>query len=216
MTKLKAILFDLDGTLRDTKDIIYEAMQHAIEALGRDRPTRGEIDPHIHHHTAVHKALANHVSLDEFEQIYHGKLYETWDEVMLYEAAVETLELLTEKGYQLAVVTSANTKGSVDFVQKRGIDHHFDAISGMSEGVKPKPAPDLVLRALEQIGCEPDAALMVGDLPADVQAAHAAGVRCVAITHGFGSREDLQDIGADYIIDSLMELPAVIDKIEAK
>lgn len=214
MPKTKIILFDLDGTLRDTKDVIYDAMQHAIEVLGSERPKRADIEPHIHHHTAVHKALAGHVSLDEFEQVYKEALHETWDDVCLFDAAVETLEILSGRGYRLAIVTSAGSQSSLDFVNKQGIAHHFDAISGMGDGLKPKPAPDLVLRALELAGCNPEDAVMVGDLAADVLAAHTAGVRCVAITHGFGSRESLEAAGADYIIDSLSALPSVIEQIE--
>lgn len=214
MPKLKAILFDLDGTLRDTKDVVYDAIQHAIEMISGEKPSREQIRPHIHHHSAVHKALARHVPIETFEKVYHDKLYKTWDDVALFEAAVETLEQLSAKGYLLAVVTSAGNKSSLDFVRKRGIAHHFAAISGVGDGIRPKPAPDLVLRALELIGCEPEAAVMVGDLPADVLAAHAAGVRCIAITHGFGLRDELEAAGADYIIDSLTELPAILTSLE--
>jgi len=215
MPKVNAVFFDLDGTLRDTEDAVYEAMQHAIETHTGKRPTRDELRPHVHHHTAVHKALLSHIPVDDFVQTYRGKLYQTWDSVDLFEAAIETVQVLSKKGYILAVVTSANQQGSIDFVRKWQLEEYFDAISGVSENMRPKPAPDLILNALSLTGCAPEAAIMIGDLPADVECAHAAGVRCIGITHGFGTREGLEAAGADYIVDRLADIPAVIEQIEA-
>lgn len=214
MSKVSTIFFDLDGTLRDTEDVVYDAMQHAVETHVGKRPTREELRPHIHHHTVVHKELVHGVPVDDFVNTYRGKLYQNWDNVTLFEAAMETVQTLSEKGYVLAVVTSANQQGSHDFVQKWGLDEYFDVISGLTETMQPKPAPDLILNALSLTGCKPEAAVMIGDLPADVMAAHAAGVRCIGITHGFGSRETLEAAGADFIVDSLAEIPPVIEQIE--
>lgn len=215
MPKVSAIFFDLDGTLRDTEDVVYDAMQHAVEKHTGKRPTRDELRPHVHHHTAVHKVLAGNVPEDDFVQTYRSKLYQVWDNVTLFEAVMETVHALSEKGYILAVVTSASHQSSVDFVRKWGLDEYFDVISAVTEEILPKPAPDLVLNALALTGCVPETAVMVGDLPADVTAAHAAGVRCIGITHGFGSREALEAEGADYIVDALAEIPAIIEQIES-
>lgn len=216
MPKISAVFFDLDGTLRDTEDTVYAAMQHAVEAHADRRPTRDELRPHIHHHTAVHKALANKVPVDDFVQTYRSKLYETWDNVALFETAKETVRALSEKGYILAIVTSASRQGSIDFVRKWKLDEYFDVISAVTDEIRPKPAPDLVLHALEMTACTPETVVMIGDLPADVTCAHAAGVRCVGITHGFGSREALESAGADYVVDSLSDIPAIIEQIEAE
>ncbi|MFZ1248919.1 MAG: HAD family hydrolase [Candidatus Saccharimonadales bacterium] len=210
-TKFKAILFDLDGTLRDTIDVIYDALEHAIEFHTGKRPGREVIAPHIHHHTAVHAALLPEVSLRDWEKTYYEKVEQKRDEWMLFHQTIEVLESLHAKGYALAIVTSARQDTSEEFLKQKGIHSFFASISGMREGVKPKPAPDLVLRALDEIGCEPAEALMVGDMTVDVTAAHAAGVQCVGITHGFGSREELEAAGADFIIDSLGELENYLD-----
>lgn len=215
MPKLDAIFFDLDGTLRDTEAVVYDAMQHAVEVHTGTRPARHELRPHVHHHTAVHKALVSSVPVDDFVDTYRGKLHQTWDDVAMFAAAAETVQLLSRTGYTLAVVTSASRQGSIEFVRKWGLDDYFDAISAVVEGIRPKPAPDLVLQALSLTGCHPDAAILVGDLPADVTCAHAAGVRCIGITHGFGSREELEAAGADYVVDSLTEIPTLIERIEA-
>ncbi len=84
----------------------------------------------------------------------------------------------------------------------------------MQDGMRAKPAPDLVLKALADLPCAPDEAVMIGDTPADIGAAHAAGVRCVAITHGLGKLDELIAAGADHIIHSLDELPAALDHLD--
>lgn len=214
MTKIKAILFDLDGTLRDTRDLMYTSMQTALEQHTGKRPTREDISRHVHHHSEVHKAFAGEVPFDEFERTFFEHFEEGRSDIKLYDKAKELLDNLRQSGLRLAVVTSARTTKSTEFVARHKLDEHFEVVSGVQEGVRPKPAPDLVLRALEHINCIPNEAIMVGDLPADVTAAHAAGVRCIAITHGFGLRSTLKEAGADYIIDSLMELPAAIETLE--
>lgn len=216
MPKINAVFFDLDGTLRDTEDVVYDAMQHAVEHHTGARPSRNDLRPHVHHHTAVHEALVSNVSVDDFVTTYRGKLYQSWNKVELFEAAMETIQTLSGKGYLLGVVTSANYEGSVDFVRQWNLDEYFDVISGVIAAIKPKPAPDLVLNALSLTGCKPAAAIMIGDLPADVACAHAAGVQCIGITHGFGSRKALKEAGADYIVDTLAEIPALLERIEAE
>jgi len=216
MPKVSAVFFDLDGTLRDSLDAVYGSLQHAVEVHTGKRPTRDDIRPHVHHHVAVHKALASNVPEDDFVQTFRDKLYPTQDDITLYDTAHETVRALHEKGYILAVVTSASHENSVDFVRKWALDEYFDAISGVTDTVHPKPAPDLILNALALTGCAPDETIMIGDLPADVACAHAAGVRCIGITHGFGLRDTLEAAGADYIVDTLTEIPALIEQIEAE
>ncbi len=216
MPKITAVLFDLDGTLRDTRDLMYTSMQTALEHHTSKRYTRDDINPHVHHHKAVHAALAGDVSFEDFERTFYEHFERGRSEIQLYDEVRELLDGFRQDGLQLAIVTSARATKSQEFIERHKLDAHFAVVSGMQDGVKPKPAPDLVLRALEHIGCAPEAAIMVGDLPADVLAAHAAGVRCVAITHGFGVRKQLEAAGADYIINTLSELPAIMKSINQK
>jgi HAD superfamily hydrolase (TIGR01662 family) len=211
--KIKAVLLDLDGTLRDTRDAIYGAYQHAIKThSGRD-VGRDEIKPHVHHHMVVHQAFANHVPADDFTATYMDKVYKDLAEVELYEGVEALLDDLRQAGYQLAIVTSAAQDKTEQFLERRGLAGRFQAIVGMTPDRQPKPAPDLLQTALEQLSCKSSEAIMFGDMTVDIAAAHAAGMPCVAITHGFATRQELEGAGADYIIDSLAKLPAILSDI---
>jgi len=216
MAKLKAVLLDLDGTLRDTRDAIYAAYQQAIKAhTGRDA-TRDEIKPHVHHHSVVHKAFAGHISFEQFEETYAGFVDPAIDAARLYAGAESLLGRLRAEGYKIAIVTSASQQKTEKFLETLKIADKCDSIVGMNRERKPKPAPDLLEIALRELRCRPAEAIMVGDMVVDIQAAHAAGMRGVGITHGFATRAELALAGAEIIIDTLAQLPAAIKEIEAK
>lgn len=206
----QAVLFDLDGTLRDTRKVIYESVLYALQAHGAGNLTAADIDPYIHHHTAVHQKFLPSVDLDSFETTYKRRLHDSWAEVEFFPQTLETVRTLRNQGYKLAVVTSASQQGTEDFLRARGVDRLFDSISGVRQGVDPKPAPDLVEDALKKLGLQPEAAIMVGDMAADVTAATAAGLKCIGVSYGFNTATELKHAGAIKIIDSLAELPTLL------
>lgn len=213
MARPKAILFDLDGTLRDTQEVFYGAVLHALKVHGAGELTKEDIGPYMHHYTAVYQKFLSHIELEVFEKTYRSKLRERWMEVAFFPHAVEITRALHSEGYHLAIVTSATQQGTEEFLQDRGISEYFEAISGVRPGIAPKPAPDLVQDALIKLGCGAESAIVIGDMVADIEAAHAAGVPCVGVTYGFAGRKALEDAGADYIIDSLAKLPALLHTI---
>lgn len=212
--KLKAILFDLDGTIRDTREIIYPALEHAIKVHTGKTPTRAEIKPYVHHHTEVHKALAHNVLEEDFVATYTDQIEAMRSTMKLYPEASELINQLHAKGYKLGMVTTAATGGT--FMAEQGMDGIFDVIVGGNDTNEHKPHPAPVFKALELLDVRPAEAIMIGDLSVDIQAANGAGIKTtIAITHGFGSMEELKQAGATYIVDSLKEVLDVISRIEA-
>jgi HAD superfamily hydrolase (TIGR01509 family) len=214
VAKINAILFDLDGTLRDTKDIIVEAYQYAVEVHNGQRPSLDELQPYIHHHTEVHKGLSAHIDYDSWLETYRSRLSTAWMEAPFFEHAEKSLAELKMAGLRLAVVTSAEYERTIEYLSYRNIDQHFEVVVAMRDGFRPKPAPDMMLEALRQLGCAPEETIAIGDMITDVQAAHAAGIRCIGITHGFASREELETAGADVIIDSLAGFLGHIEQMQ--
>ncbi|QQS20272.1 HAD family hydrolase [Candidatus Saccharibacteria bacterium] len=210
MASVKAILFDLDGTLRDTKDIIIEGYMHAVERHSGYRPSLEELQPYIHHHTEVHRGLSSEVDYGDWLETYRLKIEGAWRDSPFFEHAEAVLEELKMAGYRLAVVTSADYDRTIEYLSYRNVDQFFEVVVAMREGFRPKPAPDMMVEALRQLGCKPGESITVGDMVTDCQAAKAAGIPFVGITHGFASREELSAIGADYLVDSLAEIPALL------
>jgi HAD superfamily hydrolase (TIGR01509 family) len=210
--KIKAILFDLDGTLRDTREAIYSSLERALEVHAPRVPSREEMGPVIHHHTEVHRTFAPDADSHAFEESYREKVTDMVNESVLYDGVHEIVQQLHKTGYKLAIVSAASRLEQ--YVQKAGLVEFFDAFVGGNTTTEHKPHPAPVLLALEQLGVKAEEAIMVGDLAADIQAAQAAGVQAtIGITHGFGTRTSLEQAGADHIIDSLPELVPLIKKL---
>ena len=203
-------MFDLDGTLRDSRKVVYDAVLYALQSHGAGNLTEKDIDPYMHHHTAVHQQFLPSVDLATFEQTYRTRLHDNWVEVEFFPQAIETVRSLKHQGYKLAIVTSATQRGTEDFLRARGVDALFDSISGVRQGIRPKPAPDLINDALRKLGVQPEDAIMVGDMVADVTAAAAAGLECICVSYGFNDVAELKKAGAAHIIDSLAELPSLL------
>ncbi len=210
MGKIKAILFDLDGTLRDTKDIIVEGYMHAVQVHNGRRPTLDEIQPYIHHHTEVHGGLSAHIEYDAWLKTYRDKIEGAWMDAPFFADTESVLEQLSMAGYRLAVVTSAEYERTLEYLSYRNIDQFFEVVVAMRDGFRPKPAPDMMLEAMKQLGCTADETITIGDMITDAQAAQAAGIPFVGITHGFATREELVAAGADFLIDSLAEFPELL------
>lgn len=210
MPKLKAVLFDLDGTLRDTTEIVYVAIEETLVHHEVPKPTREELYPHIHHHSIVHSVFSPHIDYEPWLAVYRQKLGLSWMDAPFHDGTEELLAALQDEGYQLAIVTSAEYDRTREYLRYRGLDGYFSAVAAVREGVRPKPEPDLIHDALTQLGCEAQEAIMIGDMMADVEAAHAAGVKCVGISHGFSTRKDLKRAGADYVVDSLAEIKLLL------
>lgn len=212
MPKIKVVLFDLDGTLRDSRKAIWPATENTLREHGVVA-TRDEIMPHVHHHESVHKELAGHIPAEDFHKTFRDNLDLFRPQIILYEAAPAVTKQLHSEGYKLGMVTSATTAQKT--LEDAGLDHIFDVIVGNDDTELHKPHPEPVLLALKRLGCKPEEAVMVGDLAADILAAQAAGVSLtVGITHGFGTPEMLKDAGATYIINALEELPELLNTIQ--
>lgn len=212
--KIKAVLFDLDGTLRDTRDLIYDSVRHAVKELAGPQLSNDELYDYIQHHTKVHQKFAPHVSIEEFDKVYFAKLFEGLPGVSLYDQAEVLLQGLHAQGLKLAIVSSAAPDEIETFLKHAGVAEYFDVVVG-DDGITPrKPQADPVLAAVEQLAVLAAECVMVGDMRVDMEAAGAAGVTAIGITHGFETAESLRAHGATHIIDSLTALPSVLDKIE--
>lgn len=216
MATYKAVLFDLDGTLRDTVDIVREAAASTVNQYGNHKPSSVELAPHMHHHSAIHRAFSDHVPYDEWLGTYRDVLGDAWKDAPLYADAEEVLKNLQAAGYRLGVVTSAAYGRTIEYLAYRNLGGYFSSVSAVREGLRPKPEADLIHDALAQLGIKSDEAIMIGDMMTDVQAAHAAGMRCIGVSHGFASRAELVEAGADDTIDSLIELLPAIARAESR
>ncbi|MCL1846469.1 MAG: HAD-IA family hydrolase [Coriobacteriia bacterium] len=212
---MKAILFDLDGTLIDTKELILTSFRRAAEdVLGAAFP-----DERVQALIGIPlieqaRALApDHV--DGLMAAYRTRNLELHDELIHYfEGTREMLEAFAEEGRRMAVVTSKRNQPAQEGLASFDLQGYFEFVSGLEETDKHKPDPEPLLVAAARMGVPIQDCVYVGDSPYDMRAALAAGSAAVAALWGMYTREELLDAGAEYEAAAPSELPGLIRRID--
>ncbi len=212
MPKLKAIFFDYDGVLRDSRGLLWESYEYALKSHNVS-VNKEDLLPFVHHVKDLHAEFAHHIPQEEFLRSFAIKRDELLPKVTLYTGVSRLARALVSKGYKLGLITSAASSRAL--LEVEGIIDDFSVIVGGNDTTYHKPHPEPVLMGLATLQVSPHEVIMIGDTAADIAAAKAAGLRAsVGITHGMGTKEILQDAGADYIINMLQEIESVIEEIE--
>ena len=203
-------LFDIDGTLLDSAVDICGAVQHVISGIGiqPNRPVdfnylKGFIGLHLHE---CFSEVFPDFTLEQREKLiadyrstYLGRGHQ---HTYLYPGVVEGLAQL---GARKSTATTKGTPTTRAILQQFGLLQFFEQVQG-TDGFPCKPAPDVILTALAALDAKPEDCLMVGDSPADIAAARAAGVKVCVTTYGYGHPEELAAANPDYWVSDLREL----------
>ena len=212
----KTVIFDLDGTLLDTLDDLWDAVNAALEKFGLPLRTREEVRAFIGN--GIVKLMQRASGLVEGE-IFDGVLAEfkryygahCEDKTQPYAGVIPMLERLRAKGIQTAVVSN-----KADFAVKKLAKGYFhgllqEAVGENEEaGIRKKPAPDSLLAVMENLGAGTCSTVYVGDSEVDIQTAQNAGVDCISVTWGFKDKDFLIENGATVLVDSVEQLLAKI------
>ena len=216
MSPLKAIIFDLDGTLVDSARDLRDAVNILLVQEGLRQIDLGEVKSMIGDGAPklVERAIAATggdlsrlpTLVTRFLEIYEANASRHTE---AYPGVADTLAGLRALGLPLAVVTNKPFGATIDILEALGLRIYFDAVIGGDTLPERKPHPAPILAALKQLGVAPEAALMIGDNYHDVQAARAAGVRTFAVTYGY-SHKPHAELGADRLIDTMSELLPIV------
>ena len=209
--RFPVVLFDLDGTVVDSSGIILASMRHATRAvLGREIPDRQLMaavgGPGLEAQMAD---LGGDQHAAELARVYRAHNEPLHAELEMCFGMDEVLLRLKDEGRRLGVV-SAKRRSTVELAfAATEIGHLFDVVVGGDEAKNQKPAPDLLLLALERLGASADGAVYVGDSPFDMGAARAAGLHAIGVTWGrVHDRAALSE--ADVVVDTPEELLAAL------
>jgi len=214
MPNLEAVIFDVDGTLVDTSDYITHAYQHALEQHGLPYRTREEIASQIGKKLEDCYAFlapgAQHELLIATHRAFQA---ENISLVKPFNYTEQLLEGLSSRGIHKALFTSRKNVGPS--LEVAGVNpEEFDIIIDGAMVTKGKPDPEGLYTILNYLDKRASSVMMVGDAAVDILAGKNAGVATtVGVTHGFGTREELESAIPDHIIDSLGFLLPIIDNI---
>ena len=211
-----AILFDLDGTLIDSIDLLVTSMVYAFE--GRD--VQPPLDEWIAGIGRPLDAMLRTWARDEEDVLALRARYREYQfanhdaKTHAYPGAVDTVRALHAAGYPLAVVTSKLEYGARRSLKWIGVDDCFTAIVGIDATAKHKPEPEPVWHALALLGDIPPAeALFIGDSTHDMHAGNAAGVATAAALWGPFSRAQLETAHPRYWLNGFDDVRALVDRL---
>jgi len=213
---VSCILFDLDGTLADTIDLIIHCFRETLRILGlpprSDAQILSEIGRPLHQQT-------RDIDPERAEEIFalYQRLYaESHDEMVReFPGVREALDELTRRGYRMGVVTSKRSASAGPDLEFFRLERFFEVVITADDTSRHKPDPEPVLEALRRLEARPAQATFIGDSPHDMRSAHAAGVLAGAAAWGPFPLEVLRAEEPDYWIeeppDLLSFFPGVTD-----
>lgn len=203
---LKFAIFDLDGTLIDSRDIIHRAMVDSFERHSLAPPTFDDVRQVVG--LGLHEAcrrLAPELAPEKLAPLVEtyrtafvrlraaGKGFEP-----LYDGAVQLVEQLSNDDWILGIATGKARRGIDAFYDQHGLQHHFTT-SWCADDGPGKPHPFMVEEAMKAVGAEPGQSLIIGDAIFDMQMGRSAGIRTLGVSWGFGRADELEAAGADEI-----------------
>ncbi|EEG74445.1 HAD family hydrolase [[Clostridium] hylemonae] len=207
----KYILFDLDGTVTDPGIGITNSVMHALRKFGIIEEDRSRL------YKFIGPPLA-----DSFRQFYEFSEEETARgieyyreyftdkgifENEVYEGMEELLAALNRQGRKLIIATSKPEVFAERILEHFHLDSYFSFVAGATMDEKRVKKAEVIAYALESCGISDlSGVLMIGDRKHDVIGAHEAGVDVMGVLHGYGSREELEKAGADYIVENVEEI----------
>ncbi|MBQ3211091.1 MAG: HAD hydrolase-like protein [Oscillospiraceae bacterium] len=210
----KYVLFDFDGTVYDTVEGITKSVQYALakhgiaSELNELRCFAGPplVDKFIEVYNVTEEQA--HQLVDDYRERYRpiGLL-----ECRLFDGMRELLLKLREQGIRTAITTMKPQEMAEMLLEREGMINLFDVIYGstLSQNLSKQK---LVEMAIDTLGADRENTILVGDTKYDIHGAHQAGIVAVGVRYGYAAENELEDAGADFIVDTMQELEAFLLK----
>ena len=208
---IKALLFDFDGTLLDTNDLIIRTFMHVLEDKfpGQYSPQDciNFIGPSL-------KETFEQIAPNEVDEMIAN--YRLWNKehhdelVTEFDGVITTLEQLKNEGIRLAIV-STKTRDMIERgLNVMGATHLFELVVGLDDVQHVKPHPEPILFALEKLGVQKDEAIMIGDNSHDIEGGKNAGVRTAGVAWSLKGEDFLKQFNPDYMLQHMTDLFAIV------
>ena len=210
--KITTLLFDLDGTLINTNELIIASFLHTLNHYYPNQYTREDVYEFI-----GPSLLETFSGLDleraeemiehyrEHNHLHHDLLVEE------YEGVYETIQELKERNYKVGIVTTKMRKAVQRGLLKGRLDSFFDVVVTLDDVKNPKPDPEPIELALKLIGSSAEETIMVGDNSHDILAGKNAGTKTAGVAWALKGREYLEQYGPDYMLENMRDLLSIVE-----
>jgi pyrophosphatase PpaX len=205
--KIDTILFDLDGTLINTNDLIIASFLHTLDHYAPGRYTKEDVLTFIGEplETSFERVDANRVK--EMVEMYRKHNHENHDILVKeYKGVYETIETLHNQGYKLGVVTT-KMRNTVEMgLELTRLKSFFGVVVTLDDVENAKPHPEPVERAMALLDARPEQTIMVGDSRYDIGAGQNAGTYTAAVAWTIKGKETLAALQPDFMLDEMADL----------
>lgn len=211
--RTRGLIFDLDGTLIDSYEAIYIGLVEVFNHFA--------IPPFPFHQLGEYvggsleeilKPFLPPHQIEEAKPIFREKYRDIYlDKTSLLDGAKEVIEELFRRSIRLAVASNKSGKFCRKLLAQLGIDRFFNTITGVGDGLRPKPSPDMVNAVVKDLALYPNEIIMVGDTAEDIKAGKAAGIDVYALGSGYHPLEKLIRERPRRVLRELKDLPKALD-----
>src|SRR5690625_1420050 len=207
---IKTILFDLDGTLIDSNELIEKSFEYTFRQFGytfsREEILQFNGPPLTETFTKINPELA-----DEMLQTYRNHNMENHDEyVKLFPYVKETLDILKDYGIKMGVGSAKVHDGVRQGLEVTGIAPYFDTVIGVDDVENSKPHTEPVLKGMSDLKANTESSLMVGDNYHDIEAGKNAGIKTAAVAWSLKGVEYLLQFDPTYIVHHMSDLLSIV------
>lgn len=218
---IKALCFDVDGTLSDTDDLYAQKVSPYLPRALFPNPDHSARQMVMWVEAPGNSLLgfADKIGVDDEMGVVIDWMSRhqtnTLKKFILIPGVDEMLAALKGR-YPMAVVSARHEKSTMRFLEQFDLVKYFDAIITGLSAARTKPFPDPIFLAAQKMGVKPEECLMVGDTTVDMRAGKSAGAQTIGVLCGFGEEQELRDMGADLILSNTHEVAEVLNTKQSK
>ena len=212
MRKIIAALFDVDGTLLNTAEFVYQAFVHTFQTHGLPGRSTDEIAAVMGkplEEMYRHFSASASEDVSEICETHRSFQAENLHLSVPFANTQETLRRLKDAGVKIAAVTTRSRRTSIKTLEMSCIIDYFDAIISGEDVNYPKPHPEPLFKALQQLEVEPEKAVMIGDTEADILAGKNAKVMTIGVSYGFHGSH-IAGSKPDFIVEDIVDIIPIL------
>ncbi|QPA30650.1 pyrophosphatase PpaX [Thermaerobacillus caldiproteolyticus] len=204
---IRTVLFDLDGTLIDTNELIIQSFLHTLEMYYPGKYKREDVLPFIGPPLYDTFVALDEERVQEMIDTYRAFNHAQHDALIKeYETVYETIQTLHAKGFKLGVVTTKIHSTALMGLKRTKLDSFFHCVIGLDDVKKAKPDPEPIFKALSVLQSTPEETVMVGDNYHDILAGKHAGTKTAGVAWTIKGREYLEQYEPDFMLEKMSDL----------